>query len=83
MSEVVEVKHLVNCYGYLTIVYGFLLASARGLSDIIVEFRGEDFAFSSGFSGGVAHRLEQAAHNHLVDGSIPSTPTRRKSKILL
>ena len=26
--------------------------------------------------GGVAHRLEQAAHNRLVDGSIPSTPTR-------
>jgi hypothetical protein len=25
--------------------------------------------------GGVAHRLEQAAHNRLVDGSIPSTPT--------
>jgi hypothetical protein len=25
--------------------------------------------------GGVAHRLEQAAHNHLVDGSIPSAPT--------
>lgn len=27
-------------------------------------------------SGAVAHRLEQAAHNHLVDGSIPSSPTR-------
>ena len=26
-------------------------------------------------SGAVAHRLEQAAHNHLVDGSIPSSPT--------
>ena len=25
--------------------------------------------------GGVAHRLEQAAHNHLVVGSIPTTPT--------
>ncbi len=25
--------------------------------------------------GAVAHRLEQAAHNHLVDGSIPSSPT--------
>lgn len=25
--------------------------------------------------GGVAHRLEQAAHNHLVGGSIPPTPT--------
>jgi hypothetical protein len=30
---------------------------------------------STGHSGGVAHRLEQAAHNRLVDGSIPSTPT--------
>lgn len=30
--------------------------------------------FSEHF-GGVAHRLEQAAHNRLVDGSIPSTPT--------
>jgi broad specificity phosphatase PhoE len=29
-------------------------------------------------AGGVAHRLEQAAHNHLVDGSIPSAPTKRK-----
>lgn len=27
-------------------------------------------------SGGVAHRLEQAAHNHLVVGSIPTAPTR-------
>jgi hypothetical protein len=26
--------------------------------------------------GGVAHRLEQAAHNHLVVGSIPTTPTK-------
>ena len=25
--------------------------------------------------GGVAHRLEQDAHNVLVDGSTPSTPT--------
>ena len=25
--------------------------------------------------GGVAHRLEQAAHNHLAVGSIPTTPT--------
>lgn len=28
------------------------------------------------FDGGVAHRLEQAAHNHLVVGSIPTTPTK-------
>lgn len=27
--------------------------------------------------GAVAHRLEQAAHNHLVDGSIPSSPTTK------
>jgi hypothetical protein len=26
--------------------------------------------------GGVAHRLEQAAHNRLVVGSIPTTPTK-------
>ena len=26
--------------------------------------------------GAVAHRLEQAAHNHLVAGSIPASPTR-------
>lgn len=26
--------------------------------------------------GGVAHRLEQAAHNHLVVGSIPTAPTK-------
>ncbi len=25
--------------------------------------------------GAVAHRLEQAAHNHLVVGSIPTSPT--------
>lgn len=25
--------------------------------------------------GAVAHRSEQAAHNHLVDGSTPSSPT--------
>ncbi len=25
--------------------------------------------------GGVAHRLEQAAHNRLVVGSIPTSPT--------
>ena len=30
--------------------------------------------------GAVAHRLEQAAHNHLVDGSIPSSPTIEKSR---
>lgn len=28
-----------------------------------------------GIHGGVAQRLEQRAHNLLVDGSIPSTPT--------
>ncbi len=28
-------------------------------------------------AGGVAHRLEQAAHNHLVVGSIPTTPTNQ------
>ena len=28
--------------------------------------------------GGVAHRLEQAAHNHLVVGSIPTAPTKHK-----
>ncbi len=28
-------------------------------------------------SGGVAHRLEQAAHNHLVVGSIPTAPTKK------
>lgn len=27
-------------------------------------------------AGGVAHRLEQAAHNHLVVGSIPTAPTK-------
>ena len=27
-------------------------------------------------SGGVAHRLEQDAHNVLVVGSIPTTPTK-------
>lgn len=27
--------------------------------------------------GGVAHRLEQAAHNHLVAGSIPAAPTKK------
>jgi hypothetical protein len=32
--------------------------------------------------GAVAHRLEQAAHNHLVDGSIPSSPTIEKSRPL-
>ncbi len=26
--------------------------------------------------GGVAHRLEQAAHNRLVVGSIPTSPTK-------
>ena len=30
-------------------------------------------------AGGVAHRLEQAAHNHLVVGSIPTAPTRINS----
>lgn len=25
--------------------------------------------------GAVAHRLEQVAHNHLVEGPIPSSPT--------
>jgi hypothetical protein len=29
--------------------------------------------------GGVAHRLEQAAHNRLVVGSIPTTPTKLDS----
>ncbi len=29
--------------------------------------------------GGVAHRLEQAAHNHLVVGSIPTTPTNESA----
>jgi hypothetical protein len=28
-------------------------------------------------SGAVAHRLEQAAHNHLVVGSIPTSPTNK------
>ena len=27
--------------------------------------------------GAVAHRLEQAAHNRLVVGSTPTSPTRR------
>lgn len=30
-------------------------------------------------AGGVAHRLEQAAHNHLVVGSIPTAPTNQDS----
>ncbi len=29
--------------------------------------------------GGVAHRSEQAAHNHLVVGSTPTTPTKEKT----
>ncbi len=29
--------------------------------------------------GGVAHRLEQAAHNHLVVGSIPTAPTKENA----
>ena len=30
-------------------------------------------------SGGVAHRLEQSAHNALVVGSTPTAPTNKKS----
>jgi hypothetical protein len=33
--------------------------------------------------GGVAHRLEQAAHNRLVVGSIPTTPTKTKCHLLV
>lgn len=34
-------------------------------------------------SGGVAQGLEQRAHNLLVDGSIPSTPTNQKTPCFL
>ena len=33
--------------------------------------------------GGVAHRLEQAAHNHLVVGSTPTAPTKSILYLLL
>lgn len=33
--------------------------------------------------GAVAHRLEQAAHNHLVEGSIPSSPTIVNTGLLI
>ena len=33
--------------------------------------------------GAVAHRLEQAAHNHLVEGSIPSSPTTEPEQMAI
>lgn len=37
----------------------------------------------AGQRGAVAHRLEQAAHNHLVVGSIPTSPTKVNGRPLV
>ncbi len=69
VNESFELSVLHFSFAFFSIVYRNSGKIGNSVTTAIVRF------VTSGL-GAVAHRLEQAAHNHLVEGSIPSSPTR-------